>query len=51
MKAVVCVGLAGTLLLGIYPQPFIDWAVAATLMFSNLAGSAAVVSPSLPFGG
>lgn len=36
LKAVIFVGIAGTLLLGIYPKPFIDWAVAATLMFSNL---------------
>jgi len=52
MKAVVYIGLAGTLILGVYPQPFIDWVVAATLMFSNLAGpSAAVPSTVLPFGG
>lgn len=36
LKTVIFVGIAGTLLLGIYPKPFIDWAVAATLMFSNL---------------
>ena len=35
MQAVIYVGLAGTLVLGIYPKPFIEWAVAATLMFSN----------------
>lgn len=52
MKAVVYVGLAGTLLIGIYPQPFIDWVVSATLMFSNLAApSAAVIPPVPPFGG
>lgn len=52
MKAVVYVGLAGTLLIGIYPQPFIDWVVAATMMFSNLAApSAAVIPPIPPFGG
>ncbi len=52
MKAVVYVGLAGTLILGIYPQPFIDWVVAATLMFSHLTGpSASVVLPLLSFGG
>lgn len=52
MKAVVYVGLAGTLLIGIYPQPFIDWVVAATLMFSNLAApTAAVIPPIPPFGG
>jgi len=51
MKAVVYVGLAGTLAIGIYPQPVIDWVVAATLMFSNIAGPAAFVPPLSPFGG
>jgi NADH-quinone oxidoreductase subunit N len=51
MKAVVYVGLAGTLAIGIYPQPVIDWVVAATLMFSNIAGPAAFVPPPSPFGG
>ena len=51
MQAVIYVGLAGTLILGIYPQPFIEWVVAATLMFSNLAPAAAVVPSVLPFGG
>ncbi len=52
MKAVVYVGLAGTLILGIYPQPFIDWVVAATLMFSNVLDSTASMPPTvLPLGG
>ena len=52
MKAVVYVGLAGTLIIGIYPQPFIDWLVGATVMFSNMAEHSAVVpSPIPPFGG
>jgi NADH-quinone oxidoreductase subunit N len=52
MKAVVYVGLAGTLLIGIYPQPFIDWVVGATLMFSNLPAPSAAVNPPIPlFGG
>ena len=52
MKAVIYAGLAGTLILGIYPEPFINWAVAATLMFSQLAGPAASAPPTvLPFGG
>jgi NADH-quinone oxidoreductase subunit N len=52
MRAVVYVSLAGTLLLGIYPKPFIEWVVAATLMFSNIVGPAAAVPVSvLPFGG
>ncbi|MDH4327254.1 MAG: NADH-quinone oxidoreductase subunit N [Nitrospira sp.] len=52
MRAVVYVGLAGTLVIGIYPQPFIDWVVGATMMFSNLPPPSAVASPSIPpFGG
>lgn len=52
MKAVVFAGLAGTLILGIYPKPFIEWAVAATMMFSNIvAPTAAVPPPVPPFGG
>jgi NADH-quinone oxidoreductase subunit N len=51
MKAVVYVGLAGTLLIGIYPQPFIDWVVSATLMFSQFAAPAATSAPPAPFGG
>ena len=53
LKAVIFVGIAGTLLLGIYPKPFIDWAVAATLMFSNLTAptaTAPVVLTSLAGG-
>ncbi len=41
LRTAICVGIAGTLLLGIYPKPFIDWAVAATLMFSNLVAPTA----------
>ena len=51
MQAVIYVGLAGTLVLGIYPKPFIEWVVAATLMFSNMACAAPVVPSVLPFGG
>ncbi len=52
LRAVIYVGLAGTLVIGIYPQPFLDWAVAATLMFSNfVASSAALPPPVAPFGG
>jgi NADH-quinone oxidoreductase subunit N len=52
MKAVVYIGLAGTLVIGIYPQPVIEWVVDATLMFSNMVGPSAVVTPPLPpFGG
>jgi NADH-quinone oxidoreductase subunit N len=42
--------LAGTLILGIYPSPFIEWVVSATMMFSNLAPPAAA-SMIPPFGG
>ena len=48
MRVAVYIGLAGTLVIGIYPQPFMDWVVAATLMFSNLAGPAASVPLSPP---
>ncbi len=53
MTAFVYVGLAGTIILGVYPRPFIDWVVGATLMFSNLVGPTASVLPPtvLPFGG
>ncbi len=47
IKAVLYVGLAGTLVIGIYPQPFIDWVVSATMMFSNLGGATALV-PLVP---
>ena len=48
MKAVIYVGLAGTLVIGIYPQPFIDWVVAATMMFSNLGRSRRFDFPLAP---
>jgi NADH-quinone oxidoreductase subunit N len=48
MRAVVYIGLAGTLVIGIVPQPFIDWVVAATLMFSNLAAPSATMPPPAP---
>jgi NADH-quinone oxidoreductase subunit N len=46
LQAVIYVGLAGTLILGIYPKPFIEYTVAATTIFSNLG--AAPVSTLLP---
>ncbi|WP_455370923.1 NADH-quinone oxidoreductase subunit N, partial [Petrachloros mirabilis] len=54
MKAVIYVGLAGTLIIGVYPQPVTDWVVAATMMFSDAAASASalpVISPITPSGG
>lgn len=44
MKIVVYVSLAGTLLLGIYPKPFIEWIVSTTMLFSNLVGPSASAS-------
>ena len=43
LQAVIYVGLAGTLILGVYPKPFIEYAVAATTIFSHL-GAAPVVT-------
>src|SRR5690349_11641687 len=51
LRAVIYVGLAGTLVIGIYPQPFLDWAVSATLMFSSFLSPSAGVLPPVPFGG
>jgi NADH-quinone oxidoreductase subunit N len=49
IKVAVFAGIAGTLVLGIYPGPFIYWAVNATLMFSNIVGHTAS-PPILPGG-
>ncbi|MCC2641630.1 MAG: nuoN [Nitrospira sp.] len=51
LRAVVYVGLAGTFIIGIYPQPFMEWVVAATLMFSNMVGPAASIPPSVTLSG
>jgi NADH-quinone oxidoreductase subunit N len=53
MQAVIYIGLAGTLALGIYPQPIIDWVVNATMTFSHIVAPTASIAPStvLPFGG
>src|SRR5215510_1238293 len=54
MKAVVYVGLAGTLVIGVYPQPVTDWVVSAILMFSRAADPTAslpIPPASIPFGG
>ncbi|MBX3301562.1 MAG: NADH-quinone oxidoreductase subunit N [Nitrospira sp.] len=51
MKAVIYVGLAGTLVIGIYPQPFTDWVVEATLMFSDFVSPSATAVPSSIHGG
>src|SRR5262245_31902096 len=52
MKAVVYASLAGTLVVGVYPQPVIDWVVAATMMFSNFGPAAslpAAAPTAVPF--
>jgi len=54
IKVVVYICLAGTLAIGIYPQPVTDWVVSAILMFSNVADPTASlpVPPAvIPFGG
>jgi NADH-quinone oxidoreductase subunit N len=38
MKAVVYATVAGTVVIGVYPKPFIEWAVASTGLFSHLIG-------------
>jgi len=48
-KVAVYANIAGTLLLGICPGPFIDWAVNVTLMFSNIDGHNASL-PIVPGG-
>lgn len=50
LRAVIYVGLAGTLVIGM--NPVVHRAAAATLMFSNLVGPAASLTPPVtPFGG
>ncbi|MFZ5861295.1 MAG: NADH-quinone oxidoreductase subunit N [Nitrospirota bacterium] len=38
MQAVVLATLAGTVILGIYPGPFIEWAVSSASLFAGLVG-------------
>jgi NADH-quinone oxidoreductase subunit N len=45
MQAVIYASLAGTLILGIYPQPVIDWVVSATMMFSHIVAPVVAVTP------
>jgi NADH-quinone oxidoreductase subunit N len=42
LKAVIYVGLAGTLIVGIWPQPFMTFTVAAASIFSGMSGDSAV---------
>jgi len=37
MQAVLYISLAGVFLLGVFPKPFLDWSIAATEVFSQLA--------------
>ena len=46
LKAVIFISLAGTVILGVWPQPFMAFAVAATGIFSHLGPTSLV---SLPF--
>src|SRR5437773_11196688 len=46
LKAVIFISLAGTVILGVWPQPFMTFAVAATGIFSHLGTTSLV---SLPF--
>jgi NADH-quinone oxidoreductase subunit N len=54
IKVVVYVCLAGTLTIGVYPQPFTDWVVSAVMMFSNMVeptASLPIPPTVIPFGG
>jgi NADH-quinone oxidoreductase subunit N len=54
IKVVVYVCLAGTLAIGVYPQPVTDWVVSAIMIFSNVADPTASlpIPPAIiPFGG
>jgi NADH-quinone oxidoreductase subunit N len=51
---VVYVCLAGTLAIGVYPQPVTDWVVSAIMIFSNVADPTAslpIPQAVIPFGG
>ncbi len=49
LKTVIYIGLAGTLILGIWPKPFMEFTVAATTIFSNMGVAPVVIN--LPVGG
>lgn len=54
IKVVVYICLAGTLAIGIYPQPVTDWVVSAILVFSNVSDPTASlpIPPAvIPFDG
>ena len=51
MTATIGIAMAGTLVLGIWPKPFLDWTVSATHMFNHLNITTTTQSLTLPFGG
>ena len=51
MTVGISVAIAGTLILGIYPKPFIAWTVDATQMFNHINFITMTQSLTLPFGG
>ena len=51
MTTAIGIAMAGTLILGIWPKPFLDWTVSATHMFNHLNVITTTQSLTLPFGG
>ncbi len=51
MTATISVAIAGTLILGIWPKPLLDWTVNATQLFDHLNIITTTQSLTLPFGG
>ena len=51
LKVAIGFAIAGTLALGIYPKPFIDWTVEATYLFNHLDIVSTSQLIALPFGG
>jgi NADH-quinone oxidoreductase subunit N len=45
LKTVIYVGLAGTLILGIWPQPFMTFTIAATTIFSGMDSAVVTLLP------
>ena len=50
MTATIGVAMAGTLIVGIYPKPLIDWTVNATQMFNHSNVITTTQAVTLPFG-
>ena len=51
MTATISVAIGGTLILGIWPKPLLDWTVNATHLFDHLNIITTTQSLTLPFGG